>query len=343
MRNLLRTILCVLLGLMVAAPAGAARRRSHEPSAAKLQSQANEAASRLAKAESVYVRLDSEIARLERQVGGLRSRIVPLRQTVTRRVVALYQGQRGLEAVPGLAEVSDPMESARGARLVADASAGDLDAIKELAAASARAEERQALLIARKQEQQAARDRLQAERREVESKLMAMGRVGDLRHRIVATAQQRSSRSVRQAAAAPVPSPPAAVEVETSFVCPIVGPVAFADTWGDARSGGRRHQGTDLMSPFGTDNVAVVSGTFRRHNSSTGGLAIYLHGDDGHTYYYAHLSQVVGPDRRVAQGEVIAKTGNSGNARGGSPHTHFEFHPGGGPAVNSYPLLKAHC
>ncbi len=95
------------------------------------------------------------------------------------------------------------------------------------------------------------------------------------------------------------------------------------------------------MNPYGTENVAVVSGSFETHHSAAGGLTIYLHGDDGHTYYYAHLSKIVGPDRRVAQGEVIALTGSTGNAR--APHTHFEFHPNGGRAVNSYALLRAHC
>ena len=95
------------------------------------------------------------------------------------------------------------------------------------------------------------------------------------------------------------------------------------------------------MNPYGTPNVAVVSGGFETHHSGLGGLSIYFHGDDGNTYYYAHLSGVVGPDRRVAQGEVIGLTGSSGDAT--IPHTHFEFHPGGGPAVNSYPLLRAHC
>ena len=79
----------------------------------------------------------------------------------------------------------------------------------------------------------------------------------------------------------------------------------------------------------------------RSSRSGLGGLSIYLHGDDGHTYYYAHLSQIVGPDRRVAQGEVIGLTGSSGDAT--TPHTHFEFHPNGGRAVNSYSLVKAHC
>ncbi|MGH9008999.1 MAG: M23 family metallopeptidase, partial [Acidimicrobiia bacterium] len=82
-------------------------------------------------------------------------------------------------------------------------------------------------------------------------------------------------------------------------------------------------------------------GIFRTHHSRLGGLSIYLSGDDGHTYYYAHLSQVVGPDRRVAQGEVIGRTGSTGDAT--TPHTHFEFHPNGGRAVSSYSLLRAHC
>ena len=37
-----------------------------------------------------------------------------------------------------------------------------------------------------------------------------------------------------------------------AILCPIVGPSAFGDTWGAPRSGGRRHQGVDMLAPTGT-------------------------------------------------------------------------------------------
>jgi murein DD-endopeptidase MepM/ murein hydrolase activator NlpD len=102
------------------------------------------------------------------------------------------------------------------------------------------------------------------------------------------------------------------------------------------------HQGNDIFSPRGTENVAVVAGTIETRNSGDGGLVISLAGDDGNRYVYMHLLRFVGPvPRHVGQGEVIALTGNSGNARG--YHTHFEFHPGGGLAADPYPLISTHC
>jgi murein DD-endopeptidase MepM/ murein hydrolase activator NlpD len=123
----------------------------------------------------------------------------------------------------------------------------------------------------------------------------------------------------------------------------VAGSNAFSNDWGQPRSGGRRHQGTDILSPRGTPVVANVSGTARGHQSSAGGVSYYLEGDDGNTYFGTHLDSLSGASGRVAAGTVLGYVGNSGNARGGPTHLHFEIHPGGGSPVNPFPTLTRSC
>lgn len=143
----------------------------------------------------------------------------------------------------------------------------------------------------------------------------------------------------------PEPAPPASVTgTGSGTVCPVQGPVEFVDSFGAARSGGRGHQGVDMMAAHGTPTVAPVSGTVEHTDSGLGGLSWYLHGDDGNTYFGAHLSayENVGVGW-VAAGTVIGYVGDTGNAAGGSPHLHFELHPGGGGAVDPYDLVASIC
>lgn len=120
----------------------------------------------------------------------------------------------------------------------------------------------------------------------------------------------------------------------------------FINDWGFPRSGGRTHKGTDIFAPRGDHALASSAGSLRLDTYSLGGKILWLRGDDGIHYYYAHLDGYPGGIRngsRVQKGQVIGFVGNTGNAITTSPHLHFQMHPGGGSAVNPYPTLAAHC
>lgn len=152
-------------------------------------------------------------------------------------------------------------------------------------------------------------------------------------------------RSAPASPAAPAPAPAPAPAGRGGMACPQDHPRSFTDTWGAPRSGGRRHRGTDIFGAMGGNVFAITSGTIEwTRTGSSAGLWLSLRGDDGDRYWYMHLSGfVVGAGQRVGAGELIASNGNTGNARGTSPHIHFEHHPGGGAAVNPYALLRRVC
>jgi murein DD-endopeptidase MepM/ murein hydrolase activator NlpD len=139
---------------------------------------------------------------------------------------------------------------------------------------------------------------------------------------------------------------PARVRITGNMACPVAGPHAFSNDWGAPRRG-HRHRGTDIFAPYGTPAVAITSGAIKYlKTGGAGGIMLWLAGDDGNDYFYAHLAGYASGiyvGRRVGTGEVVAYVGNTGNARGGTPHLHFEIHPGGGAAINPYPILVQIC
>ena len=132
------------------------------------------------------------------------------------------------------------------------------------------------------------------------------------------------------------------------FVFPVGVPHNFGNSFGAPRMVGttyqHAHQGTDIMAPYGTPLVACERGIITKLGSDVlGGTTLWLKGESGTYYYYAHLSRYadgMAKGNLVDAGAIIGFVGDSGNAKGGSPHLHFEIHPDGGPAVNPYPLLK---
>lgn len=134
--------------------------------------------------------------------------------------------------------------------------------------------------------------------------------------------------------------------------------VGFSDSWGAPRSGGRHHEGTDIMSPKGTWVVAVDDGIVERLDwNRLSGWNIKIRHADGWTSHYLHLNNDTtgtddgegGPETAFAEGlevgsfveagQVIGFVGDSGNAEGTGSHTHFELHVDG-RKVDPYPYLK---
>lgn len=150
-----------------------------------------------------------------------------------------------------------------------------------------------------------------------------------------------AARAAARAASRSAPGSTAVVVGGALQACPVPGS-SFVDTWGAPRSGGRSHQGVDMMAPYGTPIYAAQSGNYTQSQSSLGGNQAYVHADNGDTTFYAHLQGFEGGPRHVGAGELIGYVGDSGNATG-TPHLHFEYHPGGGGAVNPYPYVVAVC
>lgn len=99
------------------------------------------------------------------------------------------------------------------------------------------------------------------------------------------------------------------------------------------------HKGIDWATPVGTTVVASNAGTVVTAGWASGyGYAVYINHDDGKQTRYGHLSKVlVKPGQRVAQGERIALSGNTGITTG--PHVHFEIRINGN-AVNPLNYLN---
>lgn len=132
------------------------------------------------------------------------------------------------------------------------------------------------------------------------------------------------------------------------FVFPVAQPYQFGDTFGAPRMTGTQyehwHEGTDIFAPMGTELLAAERGvvTRVRTGGTLGGNTVWLQGESGTAYYYAHLFAFAPGVREgllVEAGTVLGYVGDTGNARGTPPHLHFEVHPNGGDAINPAPIL----
>jgi murein DD-endopeptidase MepM/ murein hydrolase activator NlpD len=107
--------------------------------------------------------------------------------------------------------------------------------------------------------------------------------------------------------------------------------VAITSSYGNRYLNGKYnfHLGVDLRASNGTSVYAADGGkvTFAGYSGSYGYLIKILH-DNGDYTYYAHLSKIsVSVGSRVYKGQLIGKSGATGNVTG--PHLHFEIRKNG--------------
>jgi hypothetical protein len=143
---------------------------------------------------------------------------------------------------------------------------------------------------------------------------------------------------------------------------PVEGAVSFRDDFGEPRSGGRTHQGNDLMGTKLQHLLAAADGTVvnLKIDDAAGlsGNMLMLKDAEGWQYWYIHINNdtpgtddalnppewrfapgiVVGS--KVKAGQHIAFLGDSGNAESTGPHLHFELHRPDGGAVDPWTSLR---
>jgi len=83
------------------------------------------------------------------------------------------------------------------------------------------------------------------------------------------------------------------------------------------------HNGIDIAAPVGTKVLAPDSGKIIKcWDHPKGGICLAMLSNSGIRYGFAHLSmRLVKEGDKVTEGQLIAKSGNSGASTG--PHLHF--------------------
>jgi murein DD-endopeptidase MepM/ murein hydrolase activator NlpD len=332
-RRIATTVLALALAAgVVAVPAASADTKSQLDAARRDYA---EAQARLAAATQAWQQAEAQLASLNDQIDATRARIAGRESAIARlearlrdRAVGAFESGIGgtldiLLSSASITEFSDRVE------YLGSIAQGDSDIIVGLEV----------------QQEQLRRDR--------DSLAAAIDRQAQI------TAQREQAKSGIAAAAARLADDVAVLEDRFKqeqqalaffgqsvnpgapiAVCPVRGPNSFVDSFGWPRPGGRTHEGIDMIAPYGTPVVAVQPGHAAATPNALGGNAVIVYGPGGDWTYYAHLSGYAQLGS-VGVGTVIGYVGATGDTN--VNHLHFEYHPGGGGAVDPYNALRAVC
>lgn len=337
-RGTFRSFVALLLvaGLLAAAPVLADTEGELQSAKARLaaaQARLNQATATWQEAEAALDRTRGELAATRAAIGRLEARVEDIEERLAARAREAFENGPGgtidlLLSSRSFAEFSDRLE------FLGNMAASDSSLVveKEVAEEELHREQQDLTRLEAKQAADAAR--FEAQRQAV---MASVGDYQDLVEELTARyrAELRAEKALLLIGQTPRPGAP--IEV-----CPVAGPNSFVDSFGWPRSGGRTHQGIDLIAPFGTPVVAAHPGVVSRSYNALGGISAYVRASDGTFTYYAHMSSYSSASASVSSGTAIGYVGSTGNA-GSTNHLHFEYHPGGGSAVDPYQLLLAVC
>ena len=138
---------------------------------------------------------------------------------------------------------------------------------------------------------------------------------------------------------------PKIIEVGTvnppTYIWPCYGTISsyFGSRSSPTAGASTNHKGIDIAVSTGTSVMATSGGTVTVAGWQSGyGYVVYIDHGNGVTSRYGHLSKIlVSVGDYVSQGDVIARSGNTGNSTG--PHLHFEIRVNG-TAVNPLSYLE---
>jgi murein DD-endopeptidase MepM/ murein hydrolase activator NlpD len=319
-------LLAVAVPLLMGSASGAESISDLKARMAAAQARLDESTRKIETLEDRLEAADHRIEEIEARVTELEKRDAKLEAEVVKRAKTLYMSGRGdmLQALFGAKSIGELSDAAE---MLSQVSLDDSDVFIDLARSRAELTKLQDELLGRRTELRESFEELKKEHDRQQAMFDAVAAdYESLQDRVVA------------------PSAPSAARVRATggMFCPVGGPTSFVDSWGAPRSG-HTHQGVDMMGSYGTPLVAIVSGTitYAAYDGS-GGNMIFLSGDDGNAYWYMHNQENFVTGGHVTAGQTIASLGDTGNAAG-TPHLHFEYHPGGGSAVNPYPLVASLC
>ncbi|HYK07467.1 MAG TPA: peptidoglycan DD-metalloendopeptidase family protein [Gaiellaceae bacterium] len=321
-----------------------------------LQSDVDAASARLDQLETVLALHQQRLDRLNKLYELQTRKLVFLqhqhREAVARlskRLVEIYTSERtsSLSVVLSSGNFSDMLDQLEFLRTIGRQDhkiAGEVESAKlqmQATRNSTRRTRRQVAettraVAARTAEQRAVRDRLAWSQRELatarrdkraslsevqEDKEAAIGHMRDLQAESAALAAK--IRSAQSAVVVPAPTGAASA---AGFVWPVHGVLTSGFGW----RWGRMHEGVDIAVSNGTPVVAAAAGTVivAGWMGGYGNLVVVDHGGGISTAYGHNTSVTVGLGQQVAQGQLIAYSGNTGHSTG--PHVHFEVRINGG-------------